>query len=65
MVVYGVGVAFTVLLVGCSDGGGGLEGGYRRPHPNVCSVPKGLDGIPYEGKEKHDDLQLEASSHFR
>ena len=45
VVVDGVGVAFAVPLVGCGGGGGGLDGRHRLPHPNICSVPKGLDGI--------------------
>lgn len=47
VVVYAVGVAFAVSLVGSGDGSGGLNGRYRRPHADVRSVPEGLDGVPY------------------
>lgn len=50
VVVNGVGVA--VSLVGGGGGGGGLDGGHGLPHSDVCSVPKGLDGVTYMDKTK-------------
>lgn len=55
VVVDGVGVAFTVPLVGGSGGGGGLNGGHWLPHCHVCTIPKGLDGITYRWKEKRQN----------
>lgn len=52
VVVYVVGVAFAVSLVGCGDGSGGLNGGYRRPHADVRSVPEGLDGVTYRKQQR-------------
>lgn len=51
VVVDGVGVAFTVPLVGGGGGGGGLDRGHRLPHCHVCPIPKGLDGITCRGNE--------------
>lgn len=49
VVVDGVGVAFAVPLVGRGGGGGGLDGGHRLPHPDICPVPEGLDGVTEAG----------------
>lgn len=54
VVVNGVGVAFTVSLVGGGDGGGGLDGGHGLPHPDISSIPEGLDGVTYKGKKRND-----------